>query len=125
MARILLIEDNDSVRETFELILQSAAHEVVSARTGIEGQAALDREVFDLVITDIVMPDRDGVEVISSLRKRKLSVPILAVSGGSRTSAIDYLEMARILGADATLAKPVMAQDLLDCVDRLVASRAG
>lgn len=116
MAKILLIEDDQAVRETFEIILASDGHEVIIAVDGNAGikQAAAQR--FDLVITDIIMPERDGVEVINTLRKEQEDLPVIAVSGGGRSSSMDYLGIAKMLGAAAVLAKPIGAKELLAAV---------
>lgn len=116
MAKILLIEDDQAVRETFEIILASDGHEVIIAVDGNDGikQAAAQR--FDLVITDIIMPERDGVEVINTLRKEQEDLPVIAVSGGGRSSSMDYLGIAKMLGAAAVLAKPIGAKELLAAV---------
>ena len=116
MAKILLIEDDQAVRETFEIILASDGHEVIIAVDGNDGikQAAAQR--FDLVITDIIMPERDGVEVINTLRKEQEDLPVIAVSGGGRSSSMDYLGIAKMLGAAAVLVKPIGAKELLAAV---------
>ena len=125
MARILVIEDNDAVRETFEIILQSAGHDLVVAKDGRDGLERLVSDPFDLVLTDIMMPKQGGVEVINQMRQSGHSAAILVVSGGARSARVDYLDLAKQLGADAVMAKPVKTLELLEMVDLLLVSRAG
>lgn len=120
MAHILLIEDDPAVRDTFEIILASGGHQMTTARDGLEGLAQIDQETFDLVLTDIIMPKCDGVEVIRSLRKRADAPPVIAISGGARTSAANYLEVAKLLGAQQILTKPVGAMELLRAVSEVL-----
>ncbi|WP_412563257.1 response regulator [Thalassobius sp. MITS945101] len=116
MATILLIEDDEAVRVTFEIILASDGHDVVVAEDGNAGLKIAGSQRFDLVITDIIMPERDGVEVINALRKAQADLPVIAVSGGGRSSSMDYLGIAKMLGAAAVLAKPIGSTELLAAV---------
>ena len=81
MARILLIDDDPMVMRTVRKMLEHAGHEVVEARNGREGEAAYDRAPADLVITDILMPEQEGIETIINLRRRHPAVRLLAMSG--------------------------------------------
>ena len=118
MARILLIEDDDSVRTTLSLILEHVGHTVVEAGDGREGLNLFRRAGADLVITDMVMPGTEGVEVLRELRRTHAPVKIIAMSGAARGAA--YLEMARLLGAAKVLAKPFPTALLLAAVDELL-----
>jgi DNA-binding response OmpR family regulator len=80
---------------------------------------------FDIVVTDIVMPEQEGIETILTLRKDGLATPILAMSGGGALDNTFYLRSARALGADDTIAKPFTAGDLLSKVTRLIEGQAG
>jgi len=117
MAQILLIEDDQPVRETFEIVLASEGHEVIAVENGELGLKRIAAGGIDLVVTDIIMPERDGVEVINALRKTQATLPVIAVSGGARNSSIDYLGIAKMLGAAAVLPKPVGARELLAAVN--------
>jgi CheY-like chemotaxis protein len=120
MKRILLIDDNEAFRRPMGEILQRAGYEVESAP---EGRAALNlyrRQAFDLVITDLIMPGMEGVETILALRQLAPALKIIAVSGGGRLDAQDYLPIAEHLGANKTLAKPFSAHALLDTVSCLL-----
>lgn len=114
MARILIIDDDHAVRTVLRLTLVLSGHAVTEAPNGREGLAVLDRgDSHDLVITDIIMPDFDGLELLLELRRRGSPVKIIAMSGGSRASAADHLHKARLLGAQRVLAKPFTREILL------------
>ena len=106
MATILLVDDNDELRKMLERGLTRAGHTVVTAANGSHGLTALDGGTFDLVLTDIVMPDMEGLQFIRSMRKANPTIPVIAMSGGGRGTADDYLEMASRFGAAKTLEKP-------------------
>lgn len=116
MARILLVDDEEIVLQMFEAVLQLDHHEVTTASDGNAALEAVANGTFDLVVTDIVMPDKEGIETILDMRKLRPTLPIIAMSGGGRGSAADYLEMAALLGAKRTLSKPFSTQELLDAV---------
>ena len=110
--RILVVDDDDAVRSVISRMLRSYGHTVVEATDGRLGLRMLDEAPVDLVVTDVVMPDLEGLELVRRIRKRENAPRIIAISGGGRASAGDYLELARKLGADATLTKPVSLEDL-------------
>lgn len=117
MADILLIEDDEMALETAAIILESAGHNVVSANDGEQGMRLFEQAHFDVVVTDVVMPNKDGIEVLVALKKDDKEPKIIVISGGGRTSARDYLEMADVIGADATLQKPFTATELIGAVE--------
>ena len=123
MARILLIDDEALVRETLRITLVKAGHAVTTARNGAEGLEIFASEPADLVVTDILMPEKEGIETILSLRKVDPAVGIIAISGGDR-SGYDVLDIARRLGADRILWKPFAREELLAAVDELLADKA-
>lgn len=116
MARVLLVDDEVLVLQLFEAVLELDHHQVTTASDGNAALAALARGTFDVVVTDIVMPDKEGIELIVDMRKVRPDLPIIAMSGGGRGSSADYLEMAALLGARKTLAKPFSTQELLEAV---------
>lgn len=120
MTAILVIDDDASVREVVSEMLKLEGYEVTIAANGREAIRLLDAGRFDLVITDLIMPEKEGIETIAEIRRTHASLPILAISGGGRIGPSDYLETARYLGADATLAKPFARQELLTTVDSLL-----
>ncbi len=113
MARILVIDDDGMVRSTMSRILRSHGHEVVLAADGGAGMAALKQESADLVITDIIMPNREGIETIIALRRRHRGVKIIAMSGGGRLGDADMLAIAARLGASDTISKPFTSDQLI------------
>ena len=122
MARILLIDDEDGVRSTARKILEMAGHEVLEARDGGEGIALFRSGHFDLVITDLYMPGKEGIETIQDLIAANDSVPILAMSGGGGYAGRGALLDAELLGAGRTLAKPFSPDELRAAVDELLLS---
>lgn len=120
MAKILLVDDDPLVRDSLTFALQDAGHDVVPAGNGYEGLAALERDAFDLVVLDILMPEREGIETIRDIRKTWKTLPVLAISGGDKTGWTDFLRMASTLGASDTLAKPFTATELVARIARLL-----
>lgn len=128
MARILLIDDDRSVRTILRLTLVHFGHAVTEAANGREGLALFvdtGSGAHDLVITDIVMPEHDGLEFLIELRKRRNVTKVIAMSGGGRMSAADYLHNARLLGANRVLAKPFSNEVLLAAIGELLPPGAG
>jgi DNA-binding response OmpR family regulator len=111
--KILVIDDDHLVRYTISKILSRNGHDVVTASDGKRGMAVFRSENPDVVITDIIMPEQEGAETIIMIRHERPLVRIIAISGGARTRNIDYLEMARALGADDVIRKPFEADELL------------
>jgi CheY-like chemotaxis protein len=124
MAQILIIDDEDEVRSMLRQMLEQAGHEVTEAVNGTEGIEIYEQDAPDLIVTDIIMPEKEGVETIISLRRADPDLPIIAISGGGRLDATDFLTMARKLGARHTLSKPFRRDQLLDAV-RECLSEAG
>lgn len=106
------------MRKMLSIMLTQRGHEVVEAGNGAEGLALQREQPADLVLTDIIMPERDGIEALMELRRRQPAVPVIAMSGGGRVSATDYLVMAQKLGASATLAKPFSQDELFAAITR-------
>jgi two-component system chemotaxis response regulator CheY len=120
MARILVVDDEPLVRDTLRLFLESVGHEVIEAADGDRALALYPAEQPDLVISDLVMPVRSGLETIEELRRMNPAVRILAISGGARDGSVDHLDAARRRGAAAVLAKPFGRATLLDLVGRML-----
>lgn len=124
MARILVVEDVPDFRLMMRKILGSAGHDVVEAENGHDAMRQMDAGRFDLLVTDVVMPESDGVELIRSLTRRGERLPILAVSGGGHNlPAAVSLALTEAAGAHRTLFKPFRAAELLSAVDELLAAR--
>jgi DNA-binding NtrC family response regulator len=121
-AVILLIDDEASVRGFFRDVLEGAGYGVAEAASARDGLRLLHERPIDLVITDILMPDMDGLEVTRVLHRDFPKVKVIAVSGGQQD--VDYCDVARFLGAHETLMKPVTVQRLLETVARLLSQAA-
>ncbi len=120
MARILLIDDDDPLRAALRESLEYAGHSVVEASEGAAGLALFDEHPFDLIITDLLMPGKEGVEVLMEIRKRKSPVKTLAISGGGARADLSYLQIAKVMGATEVLPKPFTARTLVETVDRVL-----
>jgi DNA-binding NtrC family response regulator len=118
MAKILVIDDDVIVRETIVQILEDGGHQVVSAEDGKRGMAAFRSERPDLIITDIIMPEQEGIQTITEIRGVQPNAKIIAISGGGRIGNTDFLKIARHLGAFDAIAKPFDPDDLLSRVGR-------
>ena len=112
MKSVLVIDDEPLVRKTIRLVLEQLGYEVQEAETGVEGIKLAGQRKFDLVITDILMPDMDGLETIINLKSASNTPKLLAISGGGRTKNTEFLNIAEKLGADDTLKKPFDLADL-------------
>jgi DNA-binding response OmpR family regulator len=117
--RVLLIEDDAGVRATISSMLRRAGYEVVEAVNGYDGMDALRTEAVDLVLTDVVMPEQEGIETIRQIREITSDLPIIAMSGwNSRT--FSPLEDALAMGADRALQKPFQMDELMTAVRELI-----
>ncbi|MEW5900924.1 MAG: response regulator [Acidobacteriota bacterium] len=119
MAKILVIEDDDQVRSWLCQILSREAHDVVEASNRKQGARIFREQPAELVITDLIMPEKEGIETIVELVRTYPSVKIIAISGGGVGDAEAYLQGARILGAQRVLKKPFSREELLKAVSEL------
>ena len=117
---ILVIDDDAQVLNLVSEMLRLEGHAVDVAENGLRAMQKLGHHRFDLVITDLLMPEKEGLETITELRRANDLVPIVAMSGGGRVGPREYLDTARCLGANATLAKPFARQELLATVNGLL-----
>ncbi|MEI7635803.1 MAG: response regulator [Syntrophus sp. (in: bacteria)] len=121
MARILIIDDDDQFRIMLRKILEKAGYNSIKeAANGSTGMKIFRQHPFDLVITDIIMPDKEGIEMITELTRDYPNIKIIAMSGGGRIGPQGYLEMAEHLGASRTLAKPFKHSDLIAAVQEIL-----
>lgn len=116
---ILVVDDEPGLREIIGMVLRGAGHRVTEAGDGVAASKALSRESFDLIVTDVIMPDRDGMQVITEVRRRYPGIKIMAMSGGGHVSREQYLKIAKGLGAHAVLEKPFANTELLAAVEKL------
>src|SRR5438876_3288101 len=107
MARIMVLDDEPAVAQAIGAILEIGEHEVIYARPGREGAADVVLRPYDLLITDIIMPEISGWEIIKRVRQERPATPIIAISGGGHVlEPALALKLSGRLGADATLQKP-------------------
>ena len=125
MATILIIEDEESIRLLLRSALEAAGYEVTEATNGRQGLELYRHRPTDLVITDILMPDQDGLETILELRRLAPEAKIIAISGGGQSGLLDLLPIAEKLGAQWTLRKPLRRLELLEAIRQLVPHQDG
>lgn len=116
MKRVLVIDDDEQLRALLSQILERAGYEVNEASNGSEGLALFKGKQADLVITDLIMPGKEGIETIIEMRREFPHVRLIAISGGGRKGPGDYLAMAKQLGASKTVCKPFSRDEILQAV---------
>ena len=116
MARILIIDDEPQIRSMLKLMLERDGYEVVEASDGVEGISVYRQNPADLIITDLIMPNKDGIGMIIDLKKEFPEVKIIAMSGGGLNKPDGYLKGAKKLGASYTLTKPIDREEILRVV---------
>jgi len=120
MARILVIDDDEQVLDMLYESLTREGYDVLKASNGEQGLKLYREEPVDLIITDLIMPEKEGIETIIELRQDVPEVKIIAISGGGRIGTKDYLNMAKIFGVQRTFTKPVAREQLLDAIRELI-----
>jgi CheY-like chemotaxis protein len=128
MALILVIDDDEMVRSTVKAMLESRGHAVAVAVDGEDGLRQLQQQPFDLVLCDIFMPNKDGIGTLREVRRADSAMPVIIMTGGSPNAGrigertdVDYLHMARLLGATRTIGKPFTIKQLIDLVNEALA----
>jgi two-component system response regulator (stage 0 sporulation protein F) len=114
MATILVIDDDDQVRAVFRNVLERAGYQVLEARNGAEGLRLFRQASPALVITDVLMPNTDGLEVTRAVHHEAPMVPIIVLTGG--VGDLNFLDAAKLMGASRIMQKPVMRAELLEAV---------
>lgn len=120
MPGILIVEDDADMREMLKITLARRKFSIQEASNGKEAISKFKPSITDLVITDLIMPDEDGLKVIMKLRELKPDIKIIAISGGGKAGPGNYLNLARALGADFVLPKPFSINDLISKIEQLV-----
>jgi DNA-binding response OmpR family regulator len=117
---ILIVDDDPQIRKLLGAILKRDGYGIITAANGRQALQELDKQAVDLVITDLLMPEKEGIETIMEIRHKFTGMPIIAISGGGRLNPQTYLKIAKSLGAVRTMTKPIdtamlraMAKDLL------------
>jgi len=124
VAKLLVVDDDEAVRMMLKLMLEKDSHDVATAENGIQALNCLRRQLPDVVILDIIMPEKEGFETIVELRRDYPSLKIIAISGGGSIGATDYLKLAKTLGAHLTIEKPIRKEELKAAVRRLIPTEA-
>jgi DNA-binding response OmpR family regulator len=120
---ILVVDDEDALRQWLRRVLESAGYRVIEAPNGAVGLAAFRDNAVALVITDILMPAKDGIETLIELRRLSPTTPVIAMSGGGRSRTLDFLKFAKKLGPQRILEKPFSRELLLASVEACLAGR--
>lgn len=120
MKRILVIDDDEKIRTVFSRFLGRYGYAVDCAADGKKGLDQLEAEPPDLVITDIMMPEADGLEVVLSMRGKHPDIPVIAISGGMHSAPLDFLPMVKKFGAVKVFYKPVELEKLLEGIRELL-----
>ena len=120
---ILVIDDNEDVRTLIQLALQAEGFDVSVASNGHDGMSLLRKQFADVVVTDILMPEQDGIETIAELRRDFPDVKIIAISGALSATGFDYLRVPIQLGAARILRKPFDIQELVGAIQELVSTK--
>lgn len=123
MALVLVVEDELSMRRLIRRILSGAGHNVLEASNGFEALSLLAAGAPDLVITDLFMPEKEGIETIRAIREEHADLPIIAMTGGGYHANLELLGMAEKFGANARLAKPFRREELLEAVEKLLGGK--
>lgn len=124
MARILVVDDDAAIRGAIRRLLTLEGYEVFEAVNGREAISSYRKQPVDLVITDIWMPDKDGLEVIRELHQMSPGLPMIAMSGGSSRGQLDFLHHAEAFGACEMLQKPFKLETLVQSVKKLIEEQA-
>lgn len=117
MLKVLVIDDEAMVRKIVRKMLERSGHKVVEAENGKLGIGLLTSDAFDLVITDIIMPEMEGIETLINVKRQRPDTQVIAMSGGGRTGNVDFLQTAQKLGAAAILHKPFTMNSLSAAVE--------
>jgi CheY-like chemotaxis protein len=122
MPGILIVEDDKELREMLKVSLIRHKYSVYEASHGKDAISHFKPSIIDLVVTDLIMPEEDGLKVIMKLRELKPKLKIIAISGGGKAGPGSYLKLAKALGADAVFSKPFSINDLISKIEDLLSS---
>jgi len=123
MEHILIIDDDEAIRSVFEQFLEGTGYSVETAEEGKEGLRKMKARTPDLIITDIMMPEMDGLEMVTFIKKNHPDLPIIAISGGMQAAPVNFLPMAKQFGACKVFEKPLPLKTLLDAVQELLSAK--
>ena len=120
MAVLLVIEDDEAMRKLMVRTLSAGKHKVLQAENGREGLTLMDEHTPDIVITDILMPQKEGIATIREVKERAPDTRIIADTGGGMSHNLKFLDVSRALGADAVLAKPFRPAQLMAALEQVL-----
>ena len=120
MTAILVVDDDRDVRDMLQRLLERAHYDVTTVEDGKQALSTFQDKRYEVVITDILMPEKEGIETIIELRKLRPDLKIIAISGGGRGDAVHYLQVAKAFGADHTMSKPFACNDMLQVIHTLM-----
>jgi len=122
MPGVLIVEDDKELREMLKMMLKRKNFTVLEAENGKAAITHFKPTLTDVVVTDLIMPEEDGLKVVIKLRELKPSIKIIAISGGGKVGPGSYLNLAKALGADAVYSKPFSLNDLVEKIEQLLES---
>ena len=121
MASVLVVDDDDDLRDSLKSLLEREGYDISTACNGSDAVSIFRSNPTDLIITDIIMPEKGGLESIIELRQEFPDIKIIAISGGGRIGAKDYLQLAKALGANSVLSKPFSRTEILESIKKVIA----
>jgi CheY-like chemotaxis protein len=123
MQHILIIDDDKAIQSIFTQLLENNGYSVETASEGREGLRKLKARTPDLIITDIMMPEMDGLEMVTYIRRNHPDLPVIAISGGMQAAPVNFLPMAKQFGACKVFEKPLALATLLEAVQELLSEK--
>jgi len=114
--RILVVDDEEDIRDVSRLLLEKSGYDAARFDCGQAALDAMEKERFDIVLTDMLMPEMDGVELITEIRRRDPEQAILAMSGGGHAPKESYLQIAKLYGVQGVIAKPFNREKLIEAL---------
>ena len=120
LKNILLVDDEESIRKMVRAVLGEEEYAFTEASNGVEALEIMETQSFDLILTDVIMPDCDGIELVMSVRKKLPDIKVIVMSGGGRVRADHYLNLAEKLGAARVFEKPFNTAELRETVSELL-----
>lgn len=123
MADILILDDSYAIRENLKSMFSTLGHKVDVAENGVQGEALHNTNHYQFIISDIIMPNQEGLETIKTIRKKDSDVTIIAISGGGPDQGENYLKMARLMGADYGFKKPFRFEEFVESVHHIIGEK--
>ena len=120
MKNILLVDDEEMIRQMVRAVLSDPTYSITEASNGVDAQELIRNREFDLLITDVIMPDCDGIELVMAVRKEQPYIKVIVMSGGGRVQAHHYLDLAEKLGATRMFEKPFSTTEFQSAVRELL-----